>query len=145
MNFTFATQPFEKENGTVQFNTQKSEVFASNVSTTKYNLFVNGSEKCPKFQKMKKTGLILLCVGAPLAGAGIGLFIAGFAITVNSSNTDVVPMMVGGALSTIGGLAMTGAGVPLYIIGNAKSKKYCGGTSFQINQSRNGIGLAYNF
>jgi hypothetical protein len=145
MNFAFATQPFEKENGTVQFNTQKSEVFASNVSTTKYNLLVNGSEKCPKFQKLKKTGLILMCVGAPLAGVGIGLIAAGTALTINNEDVNFIPMIAVGYVSTVAGIAMTGAGVPLYIIGNIKSKKYCGGTSFQLNQSRNGIGLAYNF
>ncbi|MFN8310417.1 MAG: hypothetical protein U0T73_10685 [Chitinophagales bacterium] len=100
--------------------------------------------KCGRYQKMRKTGLVLLCVGAPVCATGIAGMAAGSVLAYNGEYAGV-PLMAVGAVFFVGGLGMTGAGVPLYIIGKVKSQKYCGGTSFELQQNKNGLGLAYKF
>lgn len=142
---TFATQPFISKLAPPA-PLERSDVFVTKQASQAFKFALpQDKDKCGKFQKMKKTGLILLCVGAPVAATGIACMAAGTAIAINEGDFNSVPLTAAGAVLFVGGLGMTGAGIPLYIIGNIKSKRYCGGTSFQIQESKSGLGMAYNF
>jgi hypothetical protein len=143
---TFAANPFLTSETLSSQQLQRSEVFATQIANPDFKFALPpNSDKCHSYQKMKKTGLILFCVGAPVALTGVTCLIVGNAIAINEGDLNSVPLIAAGAVLFVGGLGMTGAGVPLYIIGKIKSKKYCGGTSFQLQESKSGLGVAYNF
>jgi hypothetical protein len=143
---SFATQPFLIKESLTTARLQQSEVFLAKSSSPAFKYALpESSDKCNKYKKMKKTGLILFSVGAPVAVTGIVCMAAGVALSINNYDDSYLPLTAAGAVLFVGGLGMTGAGVPLYIIGNIKSKKYCGGTSFQLQESKSGLGVAYNF
>lgn len=102
--------------------------------------FLN-DDKCARFTKMRKAGTVLVIVG-PI-GLGVGIL----SIIMGAINDQPGVIYGGGALCTIGSVAL-GAGIPLKIIGNKKSRQYCGDSNssiLELNTSGNGIALNYRF
>ncbi|MFN8276796.1 MAG: hypothetical protein U0T84_04895 [Chitinophagales bacterium] len=118
-----------------------SPVFASAQSSSHY-LFSKDNVKCDRFTKMNKAGKILWIVGTPVAAAGLSMIIAGVAIGYSADAFAGTGLAAGGAATFVVGLGCIGAGVPLYIIGRHNVNKYC---SINLQQNKNGIGLACNF
>jgi hypothetical protein len=105
-------------------------------------------QKAQKYKKMKDTGTVLT------VGGGI-LTIIGYITTFNSSitttddgygnvTTTTEGHPVGGFLALMAGHAGLGAGIPLWIIGKNKERKYnqkLEGVSFKLNLNRQVAGV----
>lgn len=142
--FSFGEKPMLIESNWSAHNFERQQAYQQ-LAQSNFNMaLADANVKCGRFQKMRKTGLVLLCVGAPVCATGIAGMVAGTVLSYNGEEAGI-PLIVVGSVFCVGGLGMTGAGVPLYIIGKVKSQKYCGGTSFELQQNKNGLGLAYKF
>jgi hypothetical protein len=103
-------------------------------------------KKAEKFRRMKGTGCVLTVIGA-------GLFITGVVKTVDAINTynstgATSDEPVG--LYFLGGAAGLGAGIPLWVAGGYKQRKYekkLQSLSVRINtnQQNRGLTLTYRF
>jgi hypothetical protein len=75
-----------------------------------------------KYRKMKTGGAVLTVVGSVLA-------VAGMVMVINSMEPDswddsTESDVTGGAVCVVAGYAALGTGIPLWIVGAAKHKKY---------------------
>jgi hypothetical protein len=110
-------------------------------------------DKCAKFKKMKKAGIVLLIVGGSLFVAGTAAIVVGAARYYDNDlndpfeTNDGTGLLIGGSLGMVFGLAGVGAGIPLMIIGGKKSKQYChsSSSSLYLAPGKKGIGLQYRF
>jgi hypothetical protein len=115
----------------------------------------SSADKCGHAKKMRTVGIILASVGGGLLVTGIALIAIGVQSESNDINnggdgTTGLPLIAGGAVCTIFGVAGAGAGIPIAIIGSVKARKYCGsaresGDRSYMQLSTKGNGLALNF
>lgn len=110
--------------------------------------------KYSKGERMRKNGIGLTIGGGVLTVVGISLLSsANFTTTTNgygqSQYSTNDPNATSGALCLLGGMGMLGAGIPLWIVGAHKVKKYKpAGLSLNLNvapQGRPGLGLGLRF
>jgi hypothetical protein len=82
--------------------------------------------KAEKYSNMKTAGMVLTFGGAALTVLGISTMAnSGYdANNPNYYNSDEESKFALGYLAALGGVAITGGGIPLWIIGASKSKKY---------------------
>lgn len=107
--------------------------------------------KYSKGDRMRKTGIGLTIGGGVLTVIGISMLSsANFTSTTNQygqqqySSND--PNAQSGALCLLGGIGMLGAGVPLWIVGAHKVKKYKPtGLSLNLNPAPRGLGVSLRF
>lgn len=144
------------KNSQVFLNSDRAELASlgtyENIGSATFVSRNSDGARCEKAKKMKTVGIILSAVGGTFLIGGIAME----AIAVNSLSSGnlvgddmtYVGLVGGGAACIIVGLAGAGAGIPLAIIGAAKSKRYCGAakeSSLNLNTGKNGLGLAYKF
>ena len=101
---------------------------------------------------MKTTGLILTIAGSVVMAGGIALILS----VVETENllglddgddTDLNRLIAGYGCSLMGGASLS-AGIPLLIIGNIKSNKFCSGKEssyLSAGAQDNGVGMKLTF
>ena len=107
--------------------------------------------KYSKGERMRKSGIGLTIGGGVLTVIGISLLSsANITSTTNQygqqqySSND--PNAQSGALCLLGGIGMLGAGIPLWIVGAHKAKKYKPtGLSLNLNTAPRGLGVSLRF
>lgn len=102
-------------------------------------------DKCKSYTSMKKVGTVLTIVGPVVFAGGVASLIVG--VIRSEEDEDQGLGLAGiGLLGMGSGFVLTGAGVPLMIVGRIKSRQYCGKSSSMIIQSgKNGVGAALVF
>ena len=82
--------------------------------------------KAEKYSNMKTGGIVMTIGGAALTVLGISTMAnSGYNLyDPNSSSSEQAGKWLAGYFETLGGIALTGGGIPLWIIGASKSKKY---------------------
>lgn len=82
--------------------------------------------KAEKYSNMKTAGMVMTFGGAALTVLGISTMAnSGYdANNPNYYNSNEEDKFLLGYLATLGGVALTGGGIPLWVIGASKSKKY---------------------
>lgn len=104
--------------------------------------------KCRRFKTMRNAGIGLLCAGPAAFVSGVALVIIGSGDAYyNGGGLRTVGIVGGGAVLMVFGILMTGAGIPLTIIGSKKSKQWCNQSTgeLKMNVKGNGVGFAYRF
>ena|GEM_PF-6320425 len=115
-----------------------------------YQRAVDYDAKCTKYKHLQVGGIVMLSVGVTSLAGGIVLFNFGLndAYT-GGGDLQTVGFVAGGAILTVVGVALTGAGTALTIVGSVKRKKYCnGGTPqsyYTIHPANKGLGIACTF
>ena len=109
-------------------------------------------DKCITYKRMKTTGLILTIAGSVVMAGGIALILS----VVETENllglddgddTDLNRLIAGYGCSLMGGASLS-AGIPLLIIGNIKSNKFCSGKEssyLSAGAQDNGVGMKLTF
>ncbi len=105
-------------------------------------------DKCASYTKMKKAGLVMTIVGPIVMVGGIAMMVTG--LITSDEDLDVnTGLIIGGYAGLVVGGLTTAAGIPLLVIGNSKSKQYCGGkkrnSQLNLNSGKNGVGVALAF
>lgn len=106
--------------------------------------------KYSKGERYRRTGMGLTIGGAVLTVIGMSLLESAQKVTNAYGQTQYAandPNARSGALCLVGGVGMLGAGIPLWIAGAHKVKKYkLEGLSLNLNpQGRPGLGLGLRF
>lgn len=104
-----------------------------------------GKDKCRSYKSMRRAGTIMTIVGPVVFVGGVVTLIAG--VLRSEDNEDQGLGLAGIGLIGMGsGAVLTGAGIPLMIVGGIKSRQYCGKSSSMIIRSgKNGVGAALVF
>lgn len=107
---------------------------------------------CDKYKRIQTTGIVLLSVGGATFAGGVTMMAFGVANAYNDGDGLLSAGLIGGgAVGTVLGVGMMGAGTALTIVGSVKLKKYCGNTTsstrnFYLNPTTaHGIGFAARF
>ena len=111
-------------------------------------LMADADTKCRRFKTMRNIGIGLICAGPAAFVTGIALVVVGYSDAYkNGGGYHTVGIVGGGAVLMTFGILMTGAGIPLTIIGSKKSKQWCNQSTgeLKMNVKGNGIGFAYRF
>jgi hypothetical protein len=107
--------------------------------------------KYSKGERLRKSGIGLTIGGGVLTVVGISLLSsANISTTTNqygqSQYSSNDPNAQSGALCLLGGMGMLGAGIPLWIVGAHKMKKYRPtGLSLNLNVAPRGLGIGLRF
>ena len=111
-----------------------------------YNKNFAAKDKCGTYKGMRTAGIVMTIAGPVMFVGGVVLLISGLADDLDSDE-DQIGRAGFGLASMATGIIVTGAGVPLMIIGGIKAKKYCPGgrTSMSLGTQKNGVGAALTF
>jgi hypothetical protein len=81
--------------------------------------------KAEKYSNMKTAGIVMTFGGAALTVLGISTMAnSGYDSYDPNASSESASKWLAGYFETLGGIALTGGGIPLWIIGSSKSKKY---------------------
>ncbi|HEX6890212.1 MAG TPA: hypothetical protein VF141_05955 [Chryseolinea sp.] len=108
------------------FGLSSGQIYAQQKSETAEN--IDYVAQVEKYRKMKTGGAVLTVVGSVLA-------VTGMVMVINSMEPDswddsTESDVTGGAICVVAGYAALGTGIPLWIVGAVKHKKY----SMQLKQ-----------
>ncbi|MDO9254518.1 MAG: hypothetical protein Q7U54_03325 [Bacteroidales bacterium] len=81
--------------------------------------------KAEKYTNMKTAGIVMTFGGAALTVLGISTMAnSGYDSYDPNASSESAGKWLAGYFETLGGIALTGGGIPLWIIGSSKNKKY---------------------
>lgn len=81
--------------------------------------------KAEKYSNMKTAGMVMTFGGAALTVLGISTMAnSGYNSYDPNSSSESAGKWLAGYFETLGGITLIGGGIPLWIIGASKSKKY---------------------
>ena len=113
-----------------------------------FNSYHAVKDKCQTYKSMRTAGLVMTIVGPPVFVGGVILL---FSSIFDEDYYDDDAGLGRAGLGLLGmgtGAVLTGAGVPLLIVGGIKSKKYCGAkgkSSMNLGVQKSGVGAALTF
>ena len=97
---------------------------------------------------MKTAGMVMTFGGAAIGAGGMILFATFLDDFLNvdlSEEFNDADKFYLGAVGMVLGYATMSGGLVMWTIGNKKIKRYCGGSSLQIQKNKDGIGFALTF
>jgi hypothetical protein len=81
--------------------------------------------KAEKYSNMKTAGIVMTFGGAALTVLGISTMAnSGYDSYDPNASSESAGKWLAGYFETLGGITLTGGGIPLWIIGSSKNKKY---------------------
>lgn len=113
-----------------------------------FNTYHLAKDKCKTYKSMRTAGLIMTIVGPPVFIGGVVLMISTILDDDYYDNGEGLGRAGLGLLGMGTGVVLSGAGVPLLVIGSVKSKKYCNNnvrSSMNLGIQKSGVGAALTF
>jgi hypothetical protein len=107
---------------------------------------------CGKYKRIQTAGIVLLSVGGATFIGSVAMIAVGVGNAYNNGSDYLSAGLIGGgAVGTVLGVGMMGAGTALTIVGSVKLKKYCGNSTSSTRNfylsptTAHGLGFAARF